>query len=180
MTTDLSATLVNVKGCQIATLVYESKDSDIPQKAGFGTVTKLVETQMQVGYDYEKAVNRRLKAAGKPANFSAKNLPWGSWLVANKVITHKGKNYARLYEFANAPIKVTYFCDGVPATAKETADIIAYKASKAKGSNTQAAAGLSEDEQVKPKCVEFGNIVWLKVAGETYLRDFESRQQIAV
>ena len=61
----------------------------------FGTILKTVRAVGWVGAKYENAVNREGVRQGVDAEFVAAPLPWGDWLVKNKVITHKGEFYLR-------------------------------------------------------------------------------------
>lgn len=61
-----------------------------------GTITKTVRASGFVGADYETSVqNQTLRAGMKQPDFQADSLPWGEWLVPQKVISHKGKLYLR-------------------------------------------------------------------------------------
>lgn len=165
--------IVAVRGCQFANLVYLA-DGGIPQYVlGKGTkVTKLVHTDAQIGYSYENAVNNRLEKQGNERTFEAEPLPWGTWEIANKVITHKGERYLRYYVPANADIKSVWFVDGKIATAEEFAKIMAYLTAKKKGSNRQAEVGLL-DNQVVAKAIKFSNILRLAVNGTEWVRESE-------
>ena len=162
----------NIKGCVFAGMTYRSTEK-LPK--AFGNVTKVVNKQVQLNYDYENAVNRRLKAEGKTADFKANSLPWGSWYVPNKVIEHKGEYYLRMYSFKDAPCTTEYYVDGRPATDAEVANINAYKNAHKKTSNRQADAGLTE-HQVEPMNVKFTNIIDLR-CGEI---QYHEPQSIAV
>lgn len=165
--TTINTILASVNTCTFASIAYTAKVA-IPQKYGLGkNVTELVECGVQLNYAYENAVNNRLKAQGLEPNFSAQRLPWGEWKEFNKVITHKGENYLRVYDYENRPYKVAFFVDGRKATAEETAIIKQWKASKRVPSGTQSAVGLTT-HQVKPSAINFKGIVRLAVNGMVY------------
>ena len=115
-------TLVNfvesVKGCQFGNIEYIS-EGGIPKKVISGVVTKLVKAQIQFNYNYANAVNNRLANSGCEANFEADKLPWGEWLIPNKVITHKDSLYIRYYDYEWAKVESLWFVDGKPATSEQ-------------------------------------------------------------
>ena len=81
-------------------------------------VQKMTIQTLQFGYSYENAVNNRIEGSGE--TFVAEPLKWGEWLIPNKVITHKGKLYARFYKVDNSTEpNVTYLIDGVIATDEQ-------------------------------------------------------------
>lgn len=160
--------LAEVKGCVFGTITYVS-EGGIPQKVlGKGVVvTKIVTTQMQFNYSYENAVNNRLAKVGCESDFVAEELPWGKWLVPNKVITHKDKLYMRYYAYKGAKIDSTWFVNGRVATSAEMELIVTYLRSKNTTSKKQAEHGLT-DNQVSPKVVTMENILALNVGGVSY------------
>lgn len=169
---DLIEQVKNIKSCVFAGITYRSTEK-LPK--AFGVVTKVVDKQVQLNYDYENAVNNRLKKAGKDANFKAESLPWGSWYVPNKVIVHGDEYYLRMYSYKGAPCTTEYYVDGRPATAAEVANINAYKDAHKKSSNRQAEVGLTE-HQVEPMNVKFTNIIELR-CGEI---QYKEQQSVAV
>ena len=161
---DLIEQVKNIKGCVFAHIWYRSTEK-LPKS--FGTVTKVVDRMVQLNYDYENAVNNRLAKQGKPAAFSAKKLPWGTWNAFNKVIEHKGEYYLRMYSYNGAETYTEYYVDGRPATLSEVCNIQQYKREHEKKSNRQIEAGLSE-HQVEPTCVNFKNIIELRCGEINY------------
>ena len=131
-------------------------------------VTKRVKRQMQFGYSYKNAVNNRIEKAGGERNFIPKPRTWGEFVVANKIISHKGSFYGNFYLMPNEHITSEYFIDGRKATAEEIAEIRKFEvAHKHTASATQANAGL-EENQVQPRPIKFENIVSIKVKGNEY------------
>lgn len=158
--------LAEVKGCVFGSIEYIS-EGGIPKKVINGVVTKLVKAQMQFNYSYENAVNNRLGAIGSENNFVAESLPWGKWLLPNKVITHKDSLYIRYYDFEGASKDTIWFVDGKVATNEELEKIFSYLRSKSSYSKKQAEAGLTT-HQVKPKVVKAENIIAMRVGGLVY------------
>lgn len=175
---NLVSMIESVKGCQFANITYVA-DGGIPQKVlGKGViVSKIISTNCQLNYSYENAVNNRLKKQGDEKNFVSQSLPWGQWLVPNKIITHNGALYLRYYDVANAETKSLWFVNGRPATAEEFAKILEYlREKKAKSeSKTQTAVGLVEN-QVKPKVVKFENIIRIAVNGKEWQKENEWKE----
>lgn len=139
---------------------------NIPKKWGLAEVTKYTHKRVQVGYEYESAVNRRRLAEGVSGEFNALSLPWGEWLVPNRVLTHKGKTYYRLYDIEKGIIEQTYYVGGKVATSEEMSIINAYLASK---SHTSRQGVVHE---VKPTAVDEGNIISI-VCGDKWHKDKE-------
>jgi hypothetical protein len=168
---DLFSLVKDIKGAQFAHIIYTA-DCGFPKKAGLGNVTKIVETNVQLNYNYLSVVRKRIeRKGGDPNAFTEEKLPWGTWEIVNKVITHKGERYLRYYAINDGnPASVTYFVDGVPASPKQVADIKAYLASKDKSSDKQSACGLEDGEQVMPRSVKFSNVLSLNTDGETYAK----------
>lgn len=62
----------------------------------FGLIYKQIRAVGFVGADYQKAVQREASRQNvNGESFQADSLPWGEWLVPNKVISHKGSLYLR-------------------------------------------------------------------------------------
>lgn len=160
----------NVHAATFAAIVYEGSEK-CPKKLGIiGEVTKLSDGNVQLFYSYENAVNNRLERQGDERTFEAQSLPWGEWLVPNKFISHKGGLYLRAYTYDGGVIKSSYFVNGQPATKQEDAIIREWKSAKDNGSNTQAAAGLTEN-QCKPFSVNALNIISLRSGVCNYDRE---------
>ena len=174
---DLVKMVSDLKGCQFASMVYENdaKCKKIVEKE-LGKVTKLVEIKnIQVGADYESAVNRRIVKAGGQPVFESKSLPWGKWVdgQVDKLIEHNGQLYLRYYEVANTTQTVTYKVNGVEATSAQVKFIEENLTADGKKtfsySNRQAAFGLvDEDEQVTPRSINTDNIIEIKFNKQVY------------
>ena len=148
-----------------------------PKKLGLaGEVTKRVSGSVQLFYSYENAVNNRLEAAGEERTFEAQSLPWGEWLIPNKLIAHNGEIYLRYYTYAGGHLDTEYFVAGRPATDDEVALIKAWKESKSKTSHTQEAAGL-EENQVRPCALNVKNIITLQAGKCQYFAPAEKEHE---
>lgn len=172
---NLVSIIEGVKGCQFGTIQYIS-EGGIPKKVlGGAVVTKLVNAQVQINYSYENAVNNRLEKIGCEGNFKAESLPWGSWLIPNKIITHKDTMYLRYYDFEGAKKESVWFVNGRVATSHEMEMIVTYLRSKDTTSKKQAESGLVE-HQVKPKVVKMENILTLSVGRNTYTKNIKVKK----
>jgi len=156
----------NLSKATIAHIEYVS-EVRLPKKLGLGLVTKATSGQVQLYYNYQSAVNRRLDARGEQPTFKAEPLPWGEWYLADRLIHHKGAFYLRFYLMRGEQMESTYYVDGRAATEEELTLIKAYLQHTRKSSGTQAAAGLTEG-QVMPKAVSVANIKKLVAGGKTY------------
>lgn len=168
-TAELVKMMANIKGATICTIdaVTEPKMN----KRGnpyIGRVLKLTRVQLQFGYDYERAVNNRLKAQGLEPNFKAESRSWGEWIIPNKVAYHKGEFYFRFYtmENENSVCEVYYLIDGRLATKSEVEELKAFMPRESE-SNTQSGAGLTE-HQVKPREYKASAIRKIAVNGDVY------------
>ena len=135
----------------------------------YGRLTKRTHTSMSFNYDYENAVNNHLEKKGLERTFDGDKLPWGTWSVYNKFISHKGELYVRLYEIPTNVPQVVYLLDGVEVSEVEMAKIRPYLPTR-KASAKQEDAGLAEEKQVMPKAVNVANIDSLSICGVTYTR----------
>lgn len=158
-----------IQGGAFAHIEYEGVEK-LPKKLGIsGIVTKYTEGIVQMKYSYQNAVNNRLEKQGGERIFEAQRLPFGQWFVQNFLIAHKGEMYLRFYLVKGSELNTTYYVDGKPATETETALIKAYK--QQRESNTQSAAGLTEN-QVKPCALSCSNLIALD-CGDFHYRKSE-------
>jgi hypothetical protein len=155
----------NLNGCKFVNIIALT-DADMYLKGNpfRGRVKKFTVTPMQIGYDYETAVNNRLAREGKERTFSADNLPWGAWVegMRNKVLAHKDNLYLRTYCVRNSKPKTFYLLDGVLATAEQMAEIKQWL-KPTTTSIKQEEAGLAEEYQVKPRDYKFASILAITI-----------------
>lgn len=138
-------------------------------------VQKMTIQTLQFGYSYENAVNNRIDGSGE--TFVAEPLKWGEWLIPNKVITHKGKLYARFYKVDNnTEPNVVYLIDGVIATEEQEETIKSFLVSSSPSAR-QSEVGLTT-HQVKPRDFAFDSIIGLAVNGEMY--NIEKAEEVEV
>lgn len=162
--------LKEVKGCQFVGLTYVSTLKLKKRGNPFANdnICKLVSTNCQFNYDYEKAVKNRIsKSGGDPNEFTGEKLPWGNWLSFNKLIEHKDQIYVRFYKLAKVKSDIVYFINGNIASAEEVKIIKEFLPATNYNSQKQSEAGL-EDNQVMLFNVNIDNIKRISINGKVY------------
>lgn len=164
-----------ITGCQFCSLSYTTDVEHINKKlAGgqknpyYGRVSAVTDCSgLQFNANYENAVNNRLPKAsdGKAEKFVAESLPWGTWIIPNKTIAHKGATYLRLYTIKATKKDVTYILDGVKVTDPQTIKDIEAAFRPSSSSNRQAAAGIEVKDQVKPFTLNVADINFVNIDG---------------
>lgn len=174
----------NFKGSEFAT-IETTTICKVAKKWGIsGVVTKKSIKSVYFGASYESAVNahleRKARENGKTYSeaqaartFKAESLPYGEWVVANRVFQYKGEFYLRIYVYNGSVKSEEFFIDGRKATAEE---VVIIKAATAKGgSKKQSEAGLDEAEQVRPLGVKFESVERFACHHEEYVKPNEIR-----
>lgn len=169
----LISALGNIKGGTLVTLTtltsVQMDDFRI-----HGKVLKWCRQTMQVGVSYENAINTRLGRIGFDKSFKSDSLPYGRWVIPNRVIKHNGQYYGRFYPVNNDNKKVCYFIDGRIATARESEIISNYEIYVKPYSTKQARYGLTEN-QVNLRNYRFDSILELNAEGKSYKVEFSRR-----
>ncbi len=134
----------------------------------YGTILKRIRAVGFVGADYGKAVNREADRQGVESSFQAESLPWGKWLIPNKVIEHNGEFYIRTQTTPGQRRKQAAKVLGYQA---EKGGQLTYEAIKpflpvSKESDKQQNAGLAETVWVRT--YKFSSINRIRIAGVTY------------
>ena len=169
---ELVTIVSNVKCCQFCQLSYgtpiEAMNKKLIGGKGnrfYGHVSSITSMSgVQINANYENAVNNRLpKGDGNGEKFVAESLPWGEWLVPNKVITHKGKYYIRLYVTKSVKKETSFYFDG-----ERTDENIKDEIRESKPSNRQAEVGIEVEDMVKPFTICADNISSITLSGVTY------------
>ena len=136
----------------------------------FGAIAKRVRAVGFVGANYGNAVVREgaRQGAGDAATFTPEPLPWGEWLVANKVIVHNGEHYLRTESTPGQrnrqPARVLGYIgeQGQPLSHAQVAPFLPAKRESAK----QQAHGLTETVHVRT--YKLSNIETVRFGGKTY------------
>jgi hypothetical protein len=122
-------------------------------------IEKVAKGSALVGGSYGKAVE---KQSGQ--TFVPEGLPWGEWLVPNKVITHKGERYLRTIARNQRPMS-SHFLSACKAIEKEK--VLPFLTTPAPSAR-QESVGLHGKRQVRVRTIKFDNIKTIKIKGETY------------
>lgn len=134
----------------------------------FGTVYKQCRGVGLVGADYQAAVNREGSRQGVEANYQAESLPWGEWIVQNKVIGHKGQFYLRTQsspgQRRKSPVRVVAYRNstGQFLPSEQVKPFLP----EAKESAKQENAGL--EKTVWVRTYGFNSIRKIRVNGQTF------------
>ena len=81
-------------------------------------LTKHVAATVRTGIEYAQLSEvREAVEAGERSEVGS--LPWGEWKLYPYIVTHKGRDYARLYLADEPALAVTYMVDGV-TVSRET------------------------------------------------------------
>ena len=139
-----------------------------------GRVLKWCKQTMQVGVKYERAVNTRLHRIGIWNCFKSSSLPYGTWVIPNRILKYEGRTYARFYPVQNSDRKVCYFIDGRIATARESEIIAAFEQYAKPCSHKQAFFGLQE-KQVGVRNYRIEHILEMSAEGTRYVIEFSRK-----
>ena len=167
-TKELAQMLINLNGATICNLTYIT-DAKLLKRGNplkDCKVDKIESLVCQFGYNYQNSVNNRLEKQGDEREFVADSLPWGKWIVVNKIIEHNGELYARFYVMQGGKREVLYLVNNEIATSAQV-EVIKQFTPARKESNRQAESGLTEN-QCKPFTINLKNVISLKVNGEEY------------
>lgn len=168
---ELVTIVSNLKGCQFCQISYGTPIESMNKKLKggksnefYGRLSSITSMSgVQINANYENAVNNRLpNGDGNGEKFVAEKLPWGEWLVPNKVITNKGKYYIRLYVTKSVKKETSYYIDGVKGGNMKD------QIRESKPSARQAEAGIEEKDMVKPFTICADNISSMVLDGVTY------------
>jgi hypothetical protein len=134
----------------------------------FSLIEKRIRAVAFVGADYENAVNNEAIRQDGAAKFESEKLPWGEWLIQNKVITHKGEYYLRTQSTPGnrrvQPARVLdYIADGYKTTRAAIAQWLPEVKEAAK---QQVQTGITKTVWVRT--YKFSSIEKIRVNGETY------------
>lgn len=134
----------------------------------YGVILKRARCVTQTGVGYEGAVNRQGGREGVEAEFVADRLPWGKWLVPNKVIEHNGRLYLRTQTTAGMrrkrPAVVRYL---TPNGERLTREAVRPFLPEKTGSAKQESHGVMEEIQVR--AIALDNVLRVRVNGETVI-----------
>ena len=148
------------KGANIIGLVTETEPKARKTGNPFKEIKKLVHRTVVTGAKYKEAV---LKQGA--TSFDADPLPYGKFLVENKIILHEGELQLRtVRRNAPKPVKVQFVADG-EEVAKEVVDKYL---TKSKPSAKQERVGVTGKKQVKVRNYKLSNIKEIRMNGQVY------------
>jgi hypothetical protein len=134
-----------------------------------GTIFKTVRSIGTIGANYQLAVEREANRQNVQTDFVAASLPWGQWLLPNKIISHKGSFYLRTQFTPNqrrtCEARILNYRDesGKFLSHDEVKPYLPAKRESAK----QQTQGLTETIQVRT--YKFDSIQKIRLQGQTYL-----------
>jgi hypothetical protein len=134
----------------------------------FGTILKQSIAHVAIGHNYQNAVNAQGKREENEnaGEFVAQPLPWGEWLVPNRLIGHKGEIYVRTQTNPSVrfgrPAKVQYRdTEGKFLSREAVKPHLPVKAESAR----QAAFG--NEGKIEVRTLKLSSIRRIRIAGET-------------
>jgi hypothetical protein len=152
--------LLTRKGANIIGLVTETEPKARKTGNPFKEIKKLVHRTVVTGAKYKEAV---LKQGA--TSFDADPLPYGKFLIENKIILHEGELQLRtVFRNAPKPVKIQYVADG-DEIAKEVANKYLVKPNP---SAKQEKVGVTGKKQVKVRNYKLSNIKEIRMNGEIY------------
>jgi len=122
-----------------------------------------------VGADYQNAVNREATRQGAEGNFETEKLPWGTWLVKNKIIIHNDEYYLRTQSTPNqrrnqAAKILNYLTNSGQILTRE--QVKPFLPPTYESAKQQDEAGL--DKTVWVRTYKFNSIKKIRIRGETF------------
>lgn len=164
--------LVNVKGCNFASVTYQKEVTGVKRLLApygvTGTITKVATMQVNFNIDYGKAVEGRLEKSGSDASYTPDAPNGKRFVVFPKILENLAgtKKYARFFLVKNGKYERQYFCDNAPLKDDIVKIIEDHKATLSKGCQKQADAGLAESEQVNCIDITIENILSINIDKE--------------
>jgi len=136
----------------------------------FGVIFKKVRATGFVGVDYQQSVEREAVRQGTDStDFQAEKLPWGKWLLPNKVIEHNQKFYLRTSatpgQRKRHQAKVLGYYDA-SGNRLQGDKVKPFLPSRRESNKQQEDAGLAGTVDVR--AYAFDSIQKVRVKGETY------------
>lgn len=135
----------------------------------FGKIFKLSQSVGFTGAGYEGAVKREAGRQEVDAqDFKADPLPYGEWVIPNKVLIHNGNFQLRVQNAPGQkhPAKVLKYQDEKGNELDRV--VVAPFLPDAGVSKKQVEAGLDEDKTIKVKNFKFSSIKKIRVGGKTF------------
>ena len=149
------------RGATILGLLTETEPKANKTGNPYKQIKKIVHQTVVTGARYKEAI---LKQGAE--SFEVDPLPYGEYVVENKVIEYNGEMQLRtVFRNAPKPVKIQFVADG-EEVAKEVVDKYL---SKAKPSAKQERVGVTGKKQVKVRNYKLSNIKEVRMNGERYI-----------
>jgi hypothetical protein len=149
------------RGATILGLLTETEPKAKKTGNPYKEIKKIVHQTVVTGAKYKEAI---LKQGAE--SFDSDPLPYGEYVVDNKVIKHNGEMQLRtVFRNAPKPVKVQFVADG-EEVAKETISKYLINSSP---SAKQERVGVKGKKQVKVRNFKLSNIKEVRMNGEKYI-----------
>jgi hypothetical protein len=136
----------------------------------FGAISKHVRAVGFTGAGYEDAVNREGNRQGiSNPDFQAEKLPWGEWVIQNKLISHKGELYLRTQSTPGQRRKQAARVLGYKGENGQSLtrdEVKAFLPEVRESAKQQDESGLSETVWVRT--YKLANVLKLRAWGQTF------------
>lgn len=169
---ELKDLIANTNGAALVGMVCETEEKLLKTNNPFGPILKRIRTVGIVGADYEQAINNQLDKQGIKDSFESSNLPWGKWLIPNKIIEHKGQLYLRTQTTPSArrkiPVKVLSYRDINSGRYVNAEDIKPFKPAKSVSGKQEMVGLENAEEQVWIRTYKFDSINKIRYGGKTF------------
>ena len=156
-----SSELVTLLSEKLGTLIVGLKTITAPEvkKGGPQDLLKVSTGKVILGSSYQTAV----RAQGGDG-FESAPLPWGQWLVARKVITHKGELYLAHVRRNSPPMASFFFSGGYIIPTEKVSPFLR----KSGENKRQAEVGVTGKKQVAFRTIKFSSIKTIKHKGKVF------------
>lgn len=149
------------RGATILGILTETEPKANKTDNPYKQIKKIVHQTVVTGARYKEAI---LKQGAE--SFESDPLPYGEYVVVNKVIKYNGEMQLRtVFRNAPKPVKIQFVADG-EEVAREVVDKYL---TKSKPSAKQERAGVTGKKQVKVRNYKLSNIKEVRMNGEKYI-----------
>ena len=156
-----STELVSLLSQKMGTVIVGLKTITSPEvkKGGPDDLLKVSTGRVVIGASYQTAV--RMQGGD---GFESAPLPWGEWLIARKIITHKDELYLAHVRRNSPPLASFYFSGGYIIPTEKVVPWL-----RQKGENhRQSAVGVVGKKQVAFRTIKFSSIKTIKYQGKVF------------
>lgn len=149
------------RGANILGILTETEPKANKTGNPYKQIKKIVHQTVVTGARYKEAI---LKQGAE--SFELDPLPYGEYVIDNKVIKHNGEMQLRtVFRNSPKPVKVQFIADGKEVTR----EVVDKYLSKSKPSAKQERVGVTGKRQVKVRNYKLSNIKEVRMNGEKYI-----------